>query len=49
MLVKCRTCENCGANLDFGERCDCEREVREQSQAPQQIEKKSEGLTNGRS
>ena len=21
-----RKCENCGANLDSGERCDCERE-----------------------
>ena len=21
-----RECENCGANLDSGERCDCERE-----------------------
>lgn len=21
-----RKCENCGANLDSGERCDCERD-----------------------
>ena len=24
-----RKCENCGANLDSGERCDCEMEGRE--------------------
>lgn len=24
-----RTCPNCGANLDVGERCDCERETRD--------------------
>lgn len=23
-----KTCDNCGANLDPGERCDCEREYR---------------------
>lgn len=24
-----RKCENCGANLDSGERCDCEKEWEE--------------------
>lgn len=23
------TCPNCGANLDPGERCDCEKEIEE--------------------
>lgn len=24
--MKCKTCEFCGANLDFGESCDCKKE-----------------------
>ena len=22
-MAKCKVCEYCGANLDFGEKCDC--------------------------
>ena len=22
-MARCKVCEHCGANLDFGERCDC--------------------------
>jgi hypothetical protein len=22
-MAKCKICPNCGASLDFGERCDC--------------------------
>ncbi len=22
-MARCKVCEYCGANLDFGERCDC--------------------------
>lgn len=25
--MKHETCEKCGASLDFGERCDCERNI----------------------
>lgn len=25
--MKYQTCEKCGANLDFGEKCDCETEA----------------------
>lgn len=30
-MAKFRTCEKCGASLDHGEVCDCEREARKQS------------------
>ncbi len=23
-MAKCKVCEYCGDNLDFGERCDCQ-------------------------
>lgn len=23
-MAKCKVCEYCGSNLDFGERCDCQ-------------------------
>ena len=48
-LVKCRTCEHCGANLDFGERCDCQTESRDAT--PQEVKeqtKKDGGAENGR-
>lgn len=32
-MAKFRTCEKCGASLDRGEVCDCEREARKQSVA----------------
>ena len=32
-MAKFRTCEKCGASLDHGEVCDCEREARKQSVA----------------
>lgn len=47
--MKCRTCEHCGANLDFGERCDCQTERRDAT--PQEVEetkKKDGGAVNGR-
>ena len=28
-MSKFQTCPNCGAHLDSGERCDCEREDRD--------------------
>lgn len=29
--MKCRICPDCGCNLDFGERCDCQEEDKVQS------------------
>lgn len=46
--MKCRTCGKCGANLDFGERCDCEKEAQEVRAAQKQKDKEGEGLKNGR-
>ena len=27
-MAKCKVCEYCGAYLDFGERCDCQEQCR---------------------
>jgi hypothetical protein len=28
--MKCKTCPICGSNIDFGERCDCEKSHHDQ-------------------
>lgn len=34
-----RKCENCGANLDSGERCDCEKEWEEEKDGTDEADK----------
>ena len=45
-----RTCPYCGAHLDYGERCDCQKEPEANSQALGNLQKKapaSVGSTDG--
>lgn len=41
--MKFRTCPECGASLDFGERCDCRRESEERARKWEQLTKTEHG------
>ena len=41
--MKFITCPECGAALDFGERCDCRRESEERARKWEQITKTEHG------
>lgn len=45
--MKYRTCDTCGANLDFGERCDCESEKRDAAPQPDKENKEDGGAQYG--
>ena len=39
-MARFKTCEYCGASLDFSEKCDCKREAEESAKKWQSMTKK---------